>query len=350
MRPDIEHIYAKLLDQKYQKNLFGDLPGFASRDDGYIASCPFHEGAEPTLLIHAERPEYFCFVCSARGDWLEYMQQIKKMDFNAALLELAGRSGITVRKEYTLENWKRDHLQTQLLEQAMTFCKTMLWSSKDNEALKFLTNRGYTKDEIEGMELGYNDGYDNLCEFLKQQGFTQYAVQAVLRDISPKYKILIPYRDTCGRIAGIAARDISNEGEAAYIFLCGESETRDIPFLMHKARGCETLVIVQGFLDALLADQAGVQGVVGIERCGLTKECLDSILSYHTTEILLAFNNDPSGKKAAIYAQTLLLDRGMRSTIIDLPGSYHDVDEYLRNACIMEFGRLIEAATHKNCP
>jgi len=347
MRPDIEHIYAKLLDHKYQESLFGDLPQFSSRDAGYIASCPFHEGAEPTLLIHAERPEYFCFVCSARGDWLEYMQQIKKMDFNAALLELADQAGITSRNEYTIDNWKRDLLRTQLLEQAMTFCKTMLWSSKDNEALKFLTNRGYTKDEIEGMDLGYNPGCENLCSFLKQQEFHSETIRTVLQDVGSEYKVLIPYRDTCGRLAGIAARDISSEGEAAYTFLCAESEIRDIPFLMHNARGSETLIIVQGFLDALLADQEGVRGVVGIGLSGLTGECLDSILSYHTAEFHLIFKNDPSGKKSATYAQALLLDRGMRSTIIDLPDSYHDVDEYLRNACIMEFTKLIEAAVKK---
>ena len=90
---DIERIYGTLLTRQYQKKLFQDLEGLQEKGDSLIARCPFHEDEHPTFIIYQDRPEYFCFVCGARGDWLGYLQLKTGMDFFGALRLLAGRLG-----------------------------------------------------------------------------------------------------------------------------------------------------------------------------------------------------------------------------------------------------------------
>ena len=124
---DIERIYGTLLSRQYQKKLFQDLEGLQEKGDSLIARCPFHEDEHPTFIIYPDRPEYFCFVCGARGDWLGYLQLKTGMDFFGALRLLAGEAGIDP-VAYDKNAWDDELSRTILLELMAGFFTTSLYS------------------------------------------------------------------------------------------------------------------------------------------------------------------------------------------------------------------------------
>jgi len=167
MHNDIESLYATLLDRNFQVALFGDLEGFQNASGGYSACCPFHAENIPTMLIHASRPGYFCFVCGARGDWIEYLLRRKAdMIFSEALGRLEAEASVKILTDEA--TWREELLYSELLEAVQGASIAELWSENGLEARAYLADRGYTQEEIEGMALGVVPSAQSLTENLGQ--------------------------------------------------------------------------------------------------------------------------------------------------------------------------------------
>ena len=347
MFTDIERIYSALLDKTYQRTLFGDLKGFGEKDNSFIACCPFHKDESPTMVIYGDRPEYFCFVCSARGDWLQYMQLKEGMSFSYALEALSDASGISV-KQYDKSRWDEELIRSVILEHALSYFNARLFSPEGQEVLHYLYKRGYTMSEVEGSSLGYFDGYSTLLEYLLSQGFEQETLREVLdviwnRDVE-NCPLVIPYRDACGRLMGLYGRDITLSGEDAYRPLTDIAALKDVPFLMYRSRGAEELILVEGLFDALLIDQIALKPVVATGKGGLSRGMLDTIVSCGTKECILAYGSGEMQKKATIDAAELILSRGLGVSVLPIEKKYSDMDEFIRSTSLSQYKKLLARA------
>ncbi|MEN6473460.1 MAG: CHC2 zinc finger domain-containing protein [Syntrophaceae bacterium] len=340
MYSDLEGLYARLLDRKFQVALFGDLKEFQSTADGYTACCPFHAESLPTLLIHGARPGYFCFVCGARGDWIDYQLRRKPaMSYQDALHRLETEAAVRIGTEEA--TWREELLYSELLQAVQDISIAELWSENGLVARSYLTDRGYTQEEIEGMELGLAPTAQSLQENLAS-GFPPPLLETLSKRMLAAYAgtplLSIPYRDSAGRLMGFYGRSITDEGSVAYRPLTDMTRLKDVPFLMHRARGSAQIVVVQGFLDALLADQIGIQGVIGVGRSGLTPDFLATAVSYGAGRFLLSLDSLEATAQAIERIRAL----GLEARVVKRPEKYSDTDAYIRDSCINKFGILLE--------
>ncbi len=342
---DIERIYGTLLDRQYQKNLFKDLKGFQEKGTSHIACCPFHEDEHPTFLVYADRPEYFCFVCGARGDWLSYLQLKTGMDFFGALSLLAGEAGIEPIA-YDKSAWDDELSRTILLELMAGFFTTSLYSPAGEKDLFYLYNRRYAMGEVEGSSFGFYPGYRQTREYLMSQGLTDEFLDEVLDAVwsrdAEEFRLTIPYRDTAGRLMGMIGRDVTKKGPEAYRALTGLSLLRDAPFLLYKHRGSEELLVVEGLLDALLVDRIGLKPVAGIGKSGLSAGQCDTIASYGTGRCILCLGSGIDRKEQMLQAADLVESRGMQAAFLPLGEEYEDLDHFIRATELKDFRRLLK--------
>ncbi|HNY64781.1 MAG TPA: CHC2 zinc finger domain-containing protein [Deltaproteobacteria bacterium] len=344
MAKDIERVYAALLDRKYQETVFGDLEGFQEKGNASIACCPFHADAFPTLVIYKDRPEYFCFVCSARGDWIRYLQLRKGLSFSDALALLSREAGAG-ELVYTEAQWQGELSRSILMELIAGFFTTQLFARPGEEVLHYLYNRGYAMGEVEGSSFGYYPGSDALQGYLTAQGITGKHLQPVLSSIwrgdAEGFNLTIPYRDSCGRLMGIIGRDVKAAGPAAYRPLTDLSMLADVPFLMYRARNREDVIIVDGLFDALLVDQIGFRQAVAVGKSGLTRGQAQTIASCGVRRCILCFGNGPDKERFTSEARDLVRSCGMEAALLPVPDSFADLDHFIRGTDLHDFKNLL---------
>ncbi|HON38037.1 MAG: CHC2 zinc finger domain-containing protein [Desulfomonilia bacterium] len=342
---DIERIYGTLLSRQYQKKLFQDLEGLQEKGDSLIARCPFHEDEHPTFIIYPDRPEYFCFVCGARGDWLGYLQLKTGMDFFGALRLLAGEAGIDP-VAYDKNAWDDELSRTILLELMAGFFTTSLYSPAGERELFYLYNRRYAMGEVEGSSFGFYPGYLQTREYLVSQGLTDEFLDKVLDAVwsrdAEEFRLTIPYRDTAGRLMGMIGRDVTKKGPEAYRALTDLSILRDSPFLLYKHRGSEDLLVVEGFLDALLVDRIGLIPVAGVGKSGLSAGQCDTIASYGTRRCILCLGSGRERKDLMLKSADLVESRGMQAAFLPLGDEYEDLDHFIRATELKDFRKLLK--------
>jgi DNA primase len=345
MLSDIEKIYSTLLHKNYQEKLFGDLKGLEKKGSGYIAHCPFHDDVMPTLVVYGDRPEYFCFACSARGDWLQYMQLKSGMSFHDALSKLCSDSGLEV-KNYNKAMWDKDLSRSLILECALGFFNAQLFSSIGEEVLHYLYHRGYTMSEVEGSFMGYYPGLGALKAYLASQDFSGELLDEVLHSVwnenAELCRLVIPYRDSAGRLMGLYGRDIDSTGQDAYMPLTDISLLKDVPFLIYKSRGARELIVVEGLFDALLVDQIAIKPVAAIGKSGLSQGQMDTLSDHGIQHIILCLGSGDRQKKVTDEAVDLISSRGIGVSVLPLDNKYSDLDEFIRSTSLSDFKRLLK--------
>ncbi len=347
MLSSIEKMYATLINREYQHTLFGGLGLFQRKGTGFISCCPFHKDLLPTFLIYGDRPEYFCFVCGERGDWIKYLRQKEGLSFHDALNILERACGISIR-DYSEEQWEIELFRTRVLVSAMDLFITQLWSKPGEEVLKYLYTRGYAMAEVEGMSLGYYPGFTKTMQDLLKQDFNQATLEVALSKIwesGPDYPgLAIPYRDASGRLMGLIHKDVRANGSASYSMLTDFSCLNDIPFLMYRSRGREEVIVVEGFFDALLLDHARLKPVIGIGTGGVKAGQIETAAFLGTRHFILALGGSERQIDATRTAISLINKLELTASVLPISTDYKDLDEFIRMNCLDHFKTLLKKA------
>jgi DNA primase len=347
MNPSIEKIYATLIDKEYQRTLFGDLPLFQRKGNGFVACCPFHHDTLPTLLIYGDRPEYFCFACSSRGDWIRYVMKKEGISFHDAVKAFE-HAAVFAPDEYQEDKWEGDFARTMLLEAAMDLFIMNLWSKPGEEALHYLYNRGYAMGEVKGMALGFYPGPAYTQQELMKQGFAPgllesfFPVQGGVHPDAPG--IVIPYRDASGRLVEMVHKDMRTQGASSYRFMTGCTSMDDIPFLLYRSRGQHEVLVVQGFFDALLIDQARLKPVIGTGAGGMNPAQIAAAAFFGTRHFIMAQGGDEHQSRKIHDAVNEIMKAGFMASVLPIPSKYKDLDEYMRMTCLDHFRALFKKA------
>ena len=347
MNSSIENIYATLMDKEYQRMLFGDLPLFQRKGNGFIARCPFHPDTFPTLLVYGDRPEYFCFACSSRGDWLRYIMKKEGISFHDAVKTLEDASGLSP-DAYQEDKWEGDLARTMLLEAAMDLFIMNLWSKPGEDALHYLYDRGYAMGEVKGMTLGFYPGPVHTQQELIRQGFAPELLESIFPlqgIIHPEAQgIVIPYRDVSGRLVEMVHKDIRMQGASSYRFMTRSSPVEDIPFLMYRSRGQHEVLVVQGFFDALLIDQARLKPVIGTGVCGMKPAQIAAAACFGTRHFIMAQGGGEDQYRITHDTVNEIMKSGLMASVLPIPLKYKDLDEYMRMTCLDHFRALLKKA------
>lgn len=328
----------------------------------YKACCPFHNEKTPSFTINDEKGFYHCFGCGAHGDAIRWMTDQRGLPFMDAIKELAANAGMEVpapdpRAAKRAEKAQSLHDVTQA---AQDWFVAQLAGLEGAEARAYIQKRGITATTQAAFGLGFApDSRGKLKAALKAFP-EEMAVEAGMliqpddgkRESYDRFRgrLMIPIRDQRGRVIAFGGRILA-QGEPKYlnspetpIFDKGRT-LYNLDKAAPAARKSGRIVVVEGYMDAIMISQGGIAEVVAPLGTALTEAQIEKLWTMVETPVL-CFDGDSAGQRAALRAAHRalpLLRPGHSLAFATLPVG-QDPDDLIRSAGVKAFEAVLEAA------
>ncbi|MCM1188320.1 MAG: DNA primase [bacterium] len=311
----------------------------------YWACCPFHGEKTPSFSVSGSKQMYHCFGCGVSGNVYTFVMQYENYSFPEAVKALAERAGVALPEtEYSEEQKRRAGRRARLLEankEAAKFFYYRLRSPRGETGLQYLRRRELTDETIHRFGLGYagkNGG--ELVAYLRQKGFEDDLIkEAGLANFSEKSglssqfwnRVMYPIQDINGRVIGFGGR-VMGDGEPKYL---NSPETpvfdkRRNLYGLNFARKARSgnIILCEGYMDVISMHQAGFTQAVASLGTAFTAEQA-TLLKRYTENVLLAYDSDGAGVKAALRGIGILREAGLTGKVINME-PYKDPDEFMK--------------------
>ena len=315
------------------------------KGSSYFGLCPFHNEKTGSFSVSPNKQMYYCFGCGAGGNAYTFLMQYENYSFQEAIRFLAERAGIRLPEEDSSAEAKeradRKAALLQIQRQAAEYYVHKLVSPAGTTALRYLHDRGLTDLTIRRFGLGYSDRYSNdLYRCLKEKGYSDEQLRDTglfhfdeKHGFSDKFwnRIMFPIMDANSRVIGFGGR-VMGDAKPKYLN-SPETEIFDKSrnlYGLHEARRTKerNMIICEGYMDVISMHQAGFTNAVASLGTALTEQQC-SLLSRFTKEVLVIYDSDEAGVRAARRGIPLLRSAGLTAKVVDLR-PYKDPDEFIR--------------------
>ena len=323
------------------------------------ACCPFHNEKTPSFTVNDDKGFYHCFGCGAHGDAIRFLTDHRGMPFMDAVKELAAKAGMDVPAPdpRAKEQAERTASLTDVMAEVARWYAEQLNGLAGAEARQYLKRRGIDTATTERFGLGLApDNRTALKRALEKLGEDRLIETGMLiqpeesgKDSYDRFRgrLMIPIRDPRGRVIGFGGR-IVGEGEPKYLnspqtVLFDKGRTLyNLDRAGPASRTAKRLIVVEGYMDVIALDRAGIAEVVAPNGTALTEDQLERLWRLDPSPIL-CFDGDSAGKKAAIRAATRALpllrpDRTLR--FVELPAG-QDPDDVIATGGSEAFEELL---------
>jgi DNA primase len=323
--------------------------------------CPFHQEKTPSFTVSSSRQIFHCFGCGAGGNVFSFLMRITGASFPDTVRELGQKVGIEIKESGggTGSQGTQSGRIEQLNRAATTWFQEKLRDQATGApAREYLASRGIQLTIIERFGIGYVPAeWDGLSKTLMTQGFSASEVAAagltVAREHSSGFydrfrsRVMFPIVDLRKRVVGFGGR-ILGEGTPKYL------NSPDTPlfkkgqtlFALDVAREAvarlKTVIVVEGYFDAIALHQAGLTHTVATLGTALTPEHIQ-VLRRFASKVVLLFDPDQAGVRAALRGLDLFVNSGMGVTVVTLPDG-EDPDTYVRKEGPEAFAQLAAQA------
>lgn len=334
------------------------------RGKSFVGICPFHPDKNPSLHVSEEKQVYHCFACKASGNVFRFVMDYEKISFQDAVIKLADKAGIKI--SFKPENKDVSDEISKLYEinslAAKYYHKNLqdLKGSEKEFISGYIKKRNLSKNSITKFGLGYaSRGWNNLLPYFIDNGnFTAEDVLAaglVKSKEKGKYydtfrgRLVFPIFNESDKIAGFGARKLYDDDEIEGKYI-NTQETKvyqkrqilyGLNFAKESIRLNDCVIIVEGYLDVIMLSQNGINNVVASSGTALTPEQV-RLLSRYTKNIILIFDSDSAGVKAAKAGLQIILEAGLDLNIVSLPEG-EDPDSLVKNKGKEEFILLLNS-------
>ncbi|HHC9246743.1 TPA: DNA primase [Staphylococcus aureus] len=348
MRID-QSIINEIKDKTDILDLVSEYVKLEKRGRNYIGLCPFHDEKTPSFTVSEDKQICHCFGCKKGGNVFQFTQEIKDISFVEAVKELGDRVNVAVDIEATQSNSNvqiaSDDLQMiEMHELIQEFYYYALTKTVEGEqALTYLQERGFTDALIKERGIGFAPDSSHFChDFLQKKGYDiELAYEAGLLSRNEenfsyydrfRNRMMFPLKNAQGRIVGYSGRTYTGQ-EPKYL---NSPETpifqkRKLLYNLDKARKSirklDEIVLLEGFMDVIKSDTAGLKNVVATMGTQLSDEHITFIRKL-TSNITLMFDGDFAGSEATLKTGQNLLQQGLNVFVIQLPSGM-DPDEYI---------------------
>ncbi len=358
-----EEIIEQVRQQFDIVDVIGEYIPLKKSGRGYMGCCPFHNEKSPSFSVSQDKQLYHCFGCGASGNLFSFVMDKEGVTFFEAVEQLARRANIALPVEELEEvdspEYKRRKEMFRAHDLAAKFYHHILMNTEAGlPGIAYLESRGITKTMIETFQLGYApDAWDVLARFLKKRGFAEdLLVEAGLLSQSEKYKgrcydkfrhrVMFPIHDGQGQVIGFGGRILS-KGEPKYL---NSPETplfskgRNL-YNLHRARPMmrqeERVILLEGYMDVIMAYQHGISNTVAALGTALTSEQV-RLLQRNVQEIVMMYDGDAAGQKAALRSSEVIREIGasVKARVATIPDGL-DPDEFLRKYGKDAFVRVV---------
>lgn len=302
----------------------------------FKGKCPFHNEKTASFFISPSRQTFYCFGCGEKGDIFSFVEKFEGLDFRGALESLAKRAGVEIKSFEKEDRATADQKERffQIMEEATKFYEKKLLDTKI--AAEYLKNRGISDSSIHDWRLGFApDEWRSLHDYLTANNIKREEMLSVglIKKVANEDKfydtfrnrIVFPISDTAGRVIAFSGRAMrEDEKNPKYLNspetkLFYKSEAlHGFHLAKNYIRKIDYAVLVEGQMDLILSHQAGVANTVASSGTALTALHLKKIQKL-SNRIIIAYDSDEAGEKAASKAATAALSLGMEAKIASLP-------------------------------
>ncbi|MFH0821020.1 MAG: DNA primase [Candidatus Peregrinibacteria bacterium] len=304
--------------------------------------CPFHAEKTPSFIVSPDKEIAYCFGCNKGGDIFKFTQLMENCDFGEVVKMLAERTGVKLPRSIPQNQNKRMEL-LEIHQEAMRFFQHQL--TEHPKAKEYFLRRGLSEATLEKFHLGYApDSFTALKDHLLKKGYLETAliesgllIQRSMADKSSydrfRNRLMFPLFDHQGNPVGFGGRAMDG-GEPKYL---NSPETLiyqkslllyGLNFAKDAIKKEDRAIMVEGYMDAIAAHQAGTANLVATSGTALTPQQL-KLLKRYTPRVAFAFDRDVAGQLATLRAIELAQIQEFDIGIIEVPEG-KDPDECIQ--------------------
>jgi len=314
----------------------------------YKGLCPFHDERTPSFYVTPEKKLYHCFGCGAAGNVIGFAMKYNNLDFIDALKMLCERYNIV------FEQQQRPKYYNDIIEihkDLLVYSKDVFYSSKGKKASEYMKKRDFSKKVLENFEVGYFPEKFDLSFFKRKYSKTSLLASGLFYEYSSSLhfkfagRLSIPIRDNMGNVVAFSGRALDDNIKPKYINSPTTDifEKRKLLYNMYQAKGAMkkegTALVVEGYFDVMRCSEAGIKNVVSPMGTSFTKNQA-SLLKRYCDDVLLVFDGDIAGKKAAFRSLDVFLEINFSPQVVFLP-EHDDPDSFIKGKGKSNFLKLL---------
>lgn len=317
----------------------------------FKANCPFHAEKTPSFFVSPARQTWHCFGCGKGGDMFKFVMEIEGLEFPEALKLLAGKAGIQLKREDPRIRSERNRLYDVCEEAARLFEKSL---SLTPAVKAYLKKRGIADETIQRARIGFAPAsWDFLLKKLMEKGFSREEVERAGLAVKSedrgswydrfRFRIMFPVTDANGRVIGFGGRIFETPGvkksdkeEAKYVntpqtLIYDKSRVLyGLDAAKQVIREKNQVVVVEGYMDCIMSQQAGVLNTVAVSGTALTPHQL-RMLRRLTNTMVSSFDTDLAGDSATRRSLALAAEFEFERRIAVIPSGKDPADAVLEN-------------------
>ncbi len=326
-------------------DVIGDYVKLQKKGSSYFGLCPFHNEKSPSFSVSPHKQMYYCFGCGEGGNVISFLMKYENYTFIEAMEFLANRAGIQLPKmEYSKEARREKDLKTKIIEintEAAKYFHYLLKSDRGKAAYSYLKKRRLSDETIIRFGLGYSDKYsNNLYQYLKKKGYSDSELKETglftfdeKRGVTDKFwnRVMFPIMDVNNRVIAFGGR-VMGDAKPKYL---NSPETKVFDksrnlYGLNVARTSrmDYLLICEGYMDVISLHQAGFSNAVAALGTAFTSRHA-ALIKRYVKEVVLTFDSDEAGIKAAMRAIPYLKDAGLAIKVLNMH-PYKDPDEFIK--------------------
>ncbi len=318
---------------------------------GYVALCPFHDDKHPSMSISKDKQIFKCFVCNTSGNSITFVQQYEKISFDEAARKVAEMIGLTderlnkkSRAETIDPSLKPYYACINDLEQYYQYGLTI---AEGKEAMDYLASRNIDANQIAKYGIGYSplDGKKTI-QYLRAKGHSLHTIEGIgitlvrsAENVSDSNagRVMFPLRNADGQVVGFSARRIKKDDTAKYInspetpifhkgsLLYNYSEAK------RSARKDGYVYLLEGFMDVMALEKAGITSAVALMGTSLTSEHI-KMLRRLGCEVRVCLDGDAPGQEGMMKITTLLNKADIPFRLVSYGDDLRDPDDILQES------------------
>ena len=324
--------------------------------------CPFHGEKTASFSVAPDKGIYYCFGCHKGGNAVNFMMEIEGLSYPDAVRSLAKRVGMEVPDDEQYQSkYRQQERLWALHKEAARFFHAKLQAPEGAAALQYALGRGMSKSTIINFGIGYApDTWSSLVDHLRNKGYTDQELRdSGLVTISKKNgnlfdrfrdRLMFPIIDVRGNVIGFGGRIMKQDDNAAKYLNSPETlifNKRKNLFGLNVAKKTKHpyMILVEGYMDAIALHQYGFDCAVASLGTSLTEEHA-VLLSRYTENVVLIYDGDEAGQRAAQRAIPMLEKAGLSIKVLQLKDA-KDPDEYLKKFGADKFQLLLNDSSNR---
>ena len=357
-----EHTIEEIRSSANIVDIISSYVALRKRGKNFIGLCPFHQEKTPSFTVSEEKQIFHCFGCHAGGNVYKFLMEYKSISFVEAVQEIAESVGITLNFEDDKVSSEQSELEEFFdinLTAAKYFSDNLLKSEHGEIARDYLSKRKIKTQTQKVFGVGFAlNGWEHFVNYARDNQIDLDNAK-LLGLIDSKEggnyydkfrgRIVFPIFSPNGRVIAFGGRVFQGEENIAKYLNSPESsiylKRKSLYGLFHakdEIRKLNKAILVEGYMDVIALWQHGIKNVVASSGTSLTDDQV-RLLSRYTTNIVVIFDADEAGNKAAMRSIEILLKQDFEVKLLSLPKG-EDPDSYVNNFGKDSFEELVNTA------